>query len=211
MSFNKTQSERASSPDGARLLYIRGTKEKNLLLLGIAEEGETARYTVSEAVYRSIGSPLRGDSITPEALTDIRDFDEGYRARKYTLSLLALADNNERGLAQKLVRRGFPRERATEVACEMVSLGYIDEERQLERLILAEACGKLSGPSKIIPKLLSKGYQSSLVRATLSSLCERGEIDFKKNAKALLEKLGAADLPREEKKKILYKHGYRIC
>jgi SOS response regulatory protein OraA/RecX len=211
MSFNKSQSEGVGSSDGARLQYIRGTKEKNLLLLGISDEGETARYTVSEAVYRSIGSPLRGELVTPSALTDIKDYDEGYRARKYALSLLSLADNNERGLTLKLVRHGFPRDRAAGVAREMVSLGYINEERQLERLILAEANGKLSGPSKIIPKLLAKGYRSSLVRAVISSLSDRGEIDFKENAKALLVRLGFTDAPREEKKKILYKHGYRIC
>ncbi len=211
MSFNKAASLGEGSRDGARLLYIRATKEKNLLLLGISEEGETARYTVSEAVYLSVGSPLRGELISSSALADVRDYDEGYRARKYALSLLSLADNNERTLTAKLVRRGFPRERAEEVSREMVSLGYIDEERQIRRLILSEANGKLSGPSKIIPKLLSKGYSSSLVRTVMTALCDEGEIDFKENAKKLLLRLGVTDSPKEEKKKILYKHGYRIC
>ena len=48
----------------ARLEYIRGSKDKNLLLLGISEEGESARYTVSEAVYASVGRPLRGDELS---------------------------------------------------------------------------------------------------------------------------------------------------
>ena len=62
---------------------------------------------------------------------------------------------------------------------------------------------------KIIPGLVAKGYSSSDVRGVMTSLVESGEIDFKANAKALLNKK-LPDAEGEERKKFLYKHGYKI-
>jgi SOS response regulatory protein OraA/RecX len=91
----------------------------------------------------------------------------------------------------------------------MVRRGYIDEQSQLERLITVEANGKLRGPLRIIPALVNKGYSSSDVRLVMHNLMESGEVDFKKNAKCLLDKkLPEAD--PEEKKKFLYKNGYKV-
>ena len=109
----------------------------------------------------------------------------------------------------KLQKAGFGRELCDRVVSEMVSLGYIDEKRQLERLITVEANGKLRGPLRIIPALGNKGYSSSDIRAVMHELTESGEVDFRRNAKILLDKkLPVAD--PEEKKKFLYKNGYKV-
>ena len=215
MSFDKATSLRSFSPEGknegeVKILYVRATKEKNLLLLGIAEGEETARYTVSAELYNSIGSPVRGAVLGAEERSLIREYDLEYRARKQALSYLSLADNSERNLTLKLIRKGFDREISSRVAAQMVALGYVNEQRQLERLILSEANNNLRGPMKILPKLVGKGYSADSVKSAMRALTDSGELDFSANAKRLLLKHGAEDLPREEKRALLYKHGYKI-
>ena len=190
------------------LRSIREIGDKGLLSLAIGGE-ESANYTVNASVYAEIGSPSVGDFLTDEKISIIREYDEYFRTKKKALSILAYADNNRRNLAMKLSKAGFSRELCDRVVSEMVSLGYIDERRQLERLITVEANGKLRGPLRVIPSLVNKGYSSSDVRAVMHTLVESGEVDFRKNAKALLDKkLPTAD--PEEKKKFLYKNGYKV-
>ena len=190
------------------LRSIREIGDNGLLSLAIGGE-ESANYTVNAAVYAEIGSPSVGDFLTDEQIYLIREFDEYYRAKKKALSILAYADNNRRNLALKLSKAGYSRELCDRVVSEMVSLGYIDEKRQLERLITVEANGKLRGPLRIIPALANKGYSSSDIREVMHELTESGEVDFRRNAKALLDKkLPVAD--PEEKKKFLYKNGYKV-
>lgn len=190
------------------LKAIREIGDKGLLSLAIGGE-ESANYTVCSRVYLEIGSPSVGDILTDEEIYTIREYDEYYRAKKKALAILAYADNNRRNLSMKLSKAGFGRDLTDRVVSEMVELGYIDERRQLERLITVEANGKLRGPLRVIPSLVNKGYSSSDVRAVMHTLMESGEVDFRKNAKALLDKkLPTAD--PEEKKKFLYKNGYKV-
>ena len=190
------------------LRSVREIGDKGLLSLAIGGE-ESANYTVNSKVYLEIGSPSVGDILNDGQIYLIKEYDEYFRAKKKALSILAYADNNRRNLLMKLQKAGFGRDLCDRVVCEMVSLGYIDEKRQLERLITIEANGKLRGPLRVIPSLVNKGYSSSDVRCVLRDLMESGEVDFKKNAKSLLDKkLPEAD--PEEKKKFLYKNGYKV-
>ena len=190
------------------LKSIREIGDKGLLSLAIGGE-ESANYTVCGRVYLEIGSPSVGDILTDEEIYTIREYDEYYRAKKKALAILAYADNNRRNLSMKLSKAGFGRDLTDRVVSEMVELGYIDEKRQLERLITVEANGKLRGPLRVIPSLVNKGYSSSDVRAVMHTLMESGEVDFRKNAKTLLDKkLPTAD--PEERKKFLYKNGYKV-
>ena len=93
---------------------------------------------------------------------------------------------------------------------EMVSLGYIDEARQLERIILSEANARLYGYSKIKARLMAKGYSSDDINRVTKKLVSLGEIDFKENAKKLLQKHFPDGATTEEKKKLLYKNGYKV-
>ena len=193
----------------ARLLYIRDVNDA-LLLLGVSEEGESVRYTLSRALYAELGAPAKGAELSDEAMEHIKRYDEGYRAKKKAFSLLSYSDKNEAGLKRRLLQAGFSSEVAEKTAEEMVSLGYVNEERQLERIILSEANVKLRGPMKILPALVAKGYSSSDVRRVMHTLCDSGEIDFRANAKRLIEKRLLKDADIEEKKKFLYKNGYKI-
>lgn len=194
-----------------KIAYIKISKDEKLLLLGIVGEGESRCYTISQEVYSAIGSPLAHSEITEREMSIICYADELIRAEKKALSLLSYADNNERTLRTKLVRAGFSREIASEICEKMISLGYINERRQLERLILSEANLKLRGPLKITPYLVGKGYNASEVRSVISALSTSGDIDFRENAERLIEKKLPADATDEEKKKLLYRNGYEIC
>lgn len=195
----------------ASLIFVRDAKETNLLLLGISEEGESARYTVNLSTYREIGAPSVGDELDGEQLAAVKYTDELLRAKKKALNILAFADNNKRTLSVKLYRAGFGREITEAVVTEMVERGYINESRQLERLILNEANVKLRGPGRIIPALVAKGFSSSDIREALSAFESSGEIDFSRNARLLLEKKLSDDADEDEAKKILFKNGYKIC
>lgn len=194
----------------ATLVLLREAKDSHLLLLGVVEEGESARYTVNASAFCDIGSPAIGDELDGEQMSVIRYTDEFIRAKKKALSILAYADNNRRTLALKLSRAGFCRDIVDTVCSEMVERGYINEQRQLERLVADEANRKLRGPLRIIPALVAKGYSSAEIKGVMEQLVESGEIDFARNERRLLEKKLPDSADEEEVKKILYKNGYKI-
>ena len=194
----------------ARITYVKEIKNSTLLRLGISEGEENANYTVSVQAYSAIGRPVRGDELEMGQMEEIRYSDSCYRAEKKALSLLAFSDNSVRTLKRKLCERGFSREIARECAEEMVRLGYIREDDQIERLIINEANSKLRGPGKIIPAIVNRGYSSSDVRRVLADLVERGEIDFRINRAKLIDKSGLDPSDTEEVKKLLFKNGYKV-
>ena len=193
----------------ATLLYIRDVNNA-LLLLGISEEGESVRYKLSRTLYAEIGAPSKGAVLSDSAMEIIKRYDEEYRAKKKALSLLSYSDKNECGLKRRLSQAGFSQDVSEKCAEEMVSLGYIDEERQLKRIILNEANVKLRGPMKILPTLIGKGYASDDARRIMRELSDSGEIDFRENARRLLEKRGVDLADKDEVKKLLYRNGYKI-
>ena len=195
----------------ARLEFVKRKENSTLLLLGISEEGESARYTVDASLYASIGRPIKGDELSGSDMEAVIYSDEYYRARKKALALLSLSDNNERALKEKLMRFGIRREIAEEVTSEMVGRGFVDETRQLERLILREANEALGGRYKIVARLARKGYKLSDIRRVLDALVESGEVDFEENLERLKEKKLQDGYTHEELEKLLYKYGYKKC
>ncbi len=191
----------------AELVYIRDTKEKNILILGISEGEDKNRYTVNRRLYAELGMPSVGSDLDSGAMEEIYAFDLEYRAKKKALSLLSIADNNKNSLMIKLRRAGFPREVCETVTAEMIALGYINEEDQLKRQILSEA-KKYSGPKRIMAKLQAKGYSGRDISRVMSELECSGEIDFKELQRELKEKYLTDECDYEEVKKLFYKHGF---
>ncbi len=191
--------------------FVKKKENSPLLLLGISEEGESARYTVDARLYNEIGRPIKGDVLSESDMAALLYSDEYYRARKKALALLSLSDNNERTLKDKLMRGGIRREIAAEVVAEMVGRGFVDEARQLERLVLREANEALYGFYKITARLLRKGYKLSDIRRTVDNLRESGEVDFDENLARLKEKKLPEDYEPSELEKLLYKYGYKKC
>ena len=191
-----------------KILSVR-TKEKGspLVILTAEEEGKKIKYTITEGTYRKIGCPLSGEIVDEDSIAIITKEDEERRALAKALSLLGYTDNNERQLLRKLVLSGFSREAARYAIEECVRLGYIDEEKQLERLVL-KYYGELLGPKKIMAKLISKLYTRGAISRAIQDLTERGEIDFRESKKALLRDKLPEGASYEEKYKLLSRYGY---
>lgn len=186
-----------------------GAKEGKtpLVIITALENDKRKKYVISEGTYREIGCPLSGEKIDGDSLAVLCAEDERRRALQKSLNVLSYADNNKTALRRKLRMAGFSSEATEAAISECVMHGYINEERQAERLVLKHA-GELLGPYKIKAKLAARYYSPALITKTIRALEERGEIDFKKNRDALIcVKLGT-DASYEEKRKLLYKYGY---
>jgi SOS response regulatory protein OraA/RecX len=88
----------------------------------------------------------------------------------------------------------------------MTDYGYIDEGRQISRLVISLATESLFGPKKIMARLASRGYSPTDIRAAIRAAEESGEIDFSENRRLVLKKHSPKD--ETEANKILYKYGY---
>ena len=191
-----------------KVVYVRASKNRGYTVLGI-DSGEGARaYTVPDSLYAQIGSPLCGIQLGEADFSAVVLADESLRATKKALSLLAYADNNLYSLKMKLRRAGFSVEATEQATAEMQRNGYVDEGRQLERLISSEVRLKLTGPRLIIPKLLAKGYKRADIESVLDNLISRGEVDFEEVKQTLIKKTLGDSAAAEEVKKLLFKHGF---
>ena len=180
---------------------------RTLVTVELALGNEKKKYTVSEGTYREIGCPLSGDILDEDELELLEHEFQRREAMKKALRILAYADNNKKNLYRKLVKAGYSTDNATYTVNECVRLGYVDEERQLERLITLACNRDLNGPSKIYARLLAKGYRAADITEAIARLTRLGEINFTESKKILLSRKDPAT--REEKQKILYKYGYK--
>ena len=192
----------------AKILSVKTKEAKSALVtLEVSVAEKKIKYTISEGTYREVGCPLSGEYIDEDALSLLSSEDERRRAMAKSLSLLGYADNNEKGLYMKLIRAGFSREAASDSVEECVRLGYIDENRQLERYIL-KCAEELLGPYKIIAKLLSRGYSSKKIFAVINKLEAEEKIDFKSSKARVIESKLEDGAKEDDRRKLLYRYGY---
>lgn len=190
------------------VIYIRDSKSKGYLRLGVESDGKKLDFNISESEYSEIGSPKTRDNLTRDSFEAIYIADMRYRARLKALHILSYGDNSERMLAKKLKVAGIKSDIISEVVGEMLSRGYINSRRQIEKLVINEVELHNFGPNKIIPKLLAKGYIKSEITSVIEELVEHGEIDFEESKSRLIESRLGLDADSEEIKKLLYKNGY---
>ena len=193
----------------AKIQYIKSSKSGATYLLGVISDEGDARYKIPSVLYHELGEPTRGTTLTEEELEEIKAADEGGRATKKALSLLSYSDISERALVAKLRRAGYSQTAAYEAARDMVMHGYIDEHRQLLRLVEREANQSLAGPARLLPKLVQKGYSADGVRLALRELVDDGTVNLSDNAARLVEKKLGDDYTDEERRALLFKYGYR--
>ena len=191
-----------------KILSVRSKEGKTPLVIITAEIcGQIKKYTVSEGTYREIGCPLSDALIDESTMLRISYEDEQRRALAKALRLLSFSDNNEKTLVRKIRLAGFSKNAAEDAAAECVRLGYVNEQRQLEHLILRYH-SELLGPRKIYAKLLSRSFSSSQIKHSFAILEAEGKIDFSKNKKILLEEKLGENASFDEKQKLLQKWGY---
>ena len=189
-----------------KVIYVRDSASRGYLRIGLSEDLEKYEYTVSLAQYEALGSPLCDEEFFE--LEAAKEYDMKYHATLHALKILSYGDNNIRTLRDKLLSRSVSSAVADEVCEEMVRLGYVDEHRQLERLIENEVSVKLSGRRKLYAKLIRKGYSKKDIDTVLEDLISRGTVDFTRSKERLIEKKLQQGASEEEKKALLYKYGY---
>ncbi len=188
-----------------RIEYIRSaTSGRFKLSVSVFDVSEA--YVISAAMLNSLSAPYKGGMLTEDELESVRIHDEEYRATKKALSMLAYSDKNTRTLLSRLRAHGFSEHSARYAVEYCLEQGYIDERRQLERLVLAEANGSLRGRLYIMRKLAAKGYSRTEIAQVIDGLVASGQIDFENNLKRLFEKKGASD--GESRRALIYKYGY---
>lgn len=187
------------------VICVKETRVKGYLSIGVKEDSSVRYFTVSKIEYSSLGSPVRGYEVDADMLDTLFVLDEEFRARKKAFSLLSYTDNSERTLRMKLSRAGFSKSAIDKAVGECLSLGYIDEARQLRRLIphLAE---KPFGPRLVKYTLYKKGYSPDKVAEVMRELIEDGEVDFEREAMRLVEKYSPST--DEERRMLLAKYGF---
>ena len=183
---------------------IKKANVKGYLKLEIDTGEGVEWFLLSDGQYDALGRPTPCEEISDEDFRIASDGDEYNRAKKKALNILSFGDNSERELLAKLSRAGFSRTVRDRVLSEMKALGYVDEERQLTRLIEALANEKLSGPKKILASLVGKGYAPEKVKSVMRRLEIEKKIDFTASKEKLLRGIEDSD----ERRKILYKRGF---
>ena len=192
----------------AKLLFVKFDEKKKRYKLFVEDEQGSSTYTVSSATYSSIGSPLKGDTLSEYDLTDICHDDEIYRATRKAYSIISTSDKSRYALKLKLLQAGFSSEATGEAINRCLELGYLDEERQLLRAVEREANYSLRGKYHVKRKLAGKGYSLSGIDSAIRTLVECGDVDFEANFEKLAEKKGAQT--DEERLALKYKFGYKI-
>lgn len=190
----------------ASIVFVKPNPARKRVQIGIEDGGETVVLKVRESTYSSLGAPTRGCVISESTLDAMRTDDELVRAYARAVGWLADADRSRYELKKKLLQLGIRHEIADTVLDKCEQYGYLDEERQLLRLVEREANRKLRGRYYIRRKLASKGYRTSAIDRVTALLVERGEIDFGANFERLAEKRGVSD--ETERASLKYRYGY---
>ena len=98
--------------------------------------------------------------------------------------MLAFGANTKRGLAQKLVQKGYAREAAIEAAEYLADKGYISEMRDACREAENQV-KKLRGRNRVVAALSEKGFDDDALSAALDYL---DTVDFVERCATLIRK-----------------------
>lgn len=177
----------------------------------LCEDGQNPlhrRMKMSRASYESIGSPVRGEQLSEEALAALEREGRRYDALLRALRLLGTADNNRASMRRKLRERDVDRETADWATEYLVDRGLIREEEQIRRAVVQYAGHRLWGPRRIYAALRAKGYESDAIRRQIREAEEAGEIDFAESRRHLIERVRTPDMTSDKLRAVLYRYGY---
>ena len=178
------------------------------ILLSEGEHREERRLVLMTQQYLDL-KPSKGeiDEALFEALESAAELCRAVRAGE---NLLSYGGNTARMLTQKLMRKGFMRNVATEAAEYLSCMGLIDELRDMQRE-LEKCLRKQWGAKRISTHLWSRGFEAETMQQ-LPALLE--EIDFTQNCEALIRKhYGVAPRDPDEQRKMiasLSRYGYTL-
>lgn len=165
-------------------------------------------YIFPASEYVRLGSPPPGAILMSEDIKIITLGADRGETMAHAMRILAYSDNNRAALTRKLLEHGHYKENVEYVVERMVTLGYINERRQLDNLTVAYANKKLWGRRNIAKQLLAKGYNSRDIHDAIDAAVESGDIDFDKIKRRLLRETVGSDADERDVRAILYKYGH---
>jgi regulatory protein len=177
------------------------------------ELSETDRYEfiLSPEQYKEYGTKA-GETINEEIMQAMRTDMQFYSAVRRAYDILSYGENTKNQLIYKLVKRGFKRPLAIQVAEYMKEKGYIDEREQLLSYSNQLATKKYYGRERILSEVVKHGFERDYVESILMESLK--EVDFVENCAYLIRrKYGQIPKDINEYKKMiasLVRYGYSI-
>lgn len=194
MNSNWTEAQRGLAPITITVRSLRAQHDGAEILVGVLLESgelrEQKSLPISAEQYYAI-QPCKGE-ISEEMYEQLEAASQLCLAMRCGENLLSYAPNSANTLAQKLTRRGYPREVAQRAAAKLCEMGLIDEKRDVRREV--EKClRKLWGAKRIREHLWSRGFAHYSLEELPELLCE---VDFTANCAALIRK-HYGEVPKE--------------
>lgn len=155
-------------------------REKKHLVTVTLETGYS--FSVDLDVYNSY--PLHsGENISPEKIKELSDISDYQRTKSRALYYLDNSSHTRKGLYDKLVKAGFPKETIIRVLNRFEELSLIDDfafaKRYTQRCIEANISKR-----EIHSKLMLKGVPVGIIKEVL----EGTEVDEAAQIKAVIDK-----------------------
>lgn len=174
-------------------------------------ENEHYEFILSPEQYKEYGTKT-GETIGEETVQAMRTDMQFYSAVRRAYDILSYGENTKNQLVYKLVKRGFKRPLAIQVAEYMKEKGYIDEREQLLSYSNQLATKKYYGRERILAEVMKHGFQRDYVESVLMESLK--EVDFVANCAYLIRrKYGQVPKNIDEYKKMLaslIRYGYSI-
>ncbi len=180
--------------------------------------------TLILAVKTGLGICRRRVFLSQERMIDFTDLtlerffsDEEYQmlvedidakeALERASSILAIADQSERALREKLLAKGFTPQAIDLAIKELLLKGYLCEERQLSRFLeLASKKGK--GMKKLYRMFLSRGYTREKINQAIQKASESGVYRESEVFLRLCQSKLPCDATEEEKETLAVRYGF---
>lgn len=112
-------------------------------------------------------------------------------------NILVFADNTEKSLREKLLRKGFSEESINAAVDKLKEAGLINDARLMQSYSEYLADKKLYGKGRIKLELQKKGFDRQLISENLNECVS--EVDFKENCLKLIRKKKLADRIKDSK------------
>ena len=168
-------------------------------------------FILSPEQYKEHDSKA-GDVIGEEELQALKADMQFYSAVRRAYDILSYGENTKNQLVYKLVKKGFKRPLAVQVAEYMKEKGYIDEREQLISYSQQLATKKYYGRERVLAEVIKHGFARDYVEAILMESLK--EVDFVENCAYLIRrKYGSIPTDINEFKKMiasLVRYGYSI-
>ncbi|MCX7038825.1 MAG: regulatory protein RecX [Spirochaetes bacterium] len=151
-------------------------------------------FVVHAEVHARAGVSV-GDCIDSPRIESLCSQSQLTFARAKALRLIAAAPQTRRGLAGKLLARGFPEDAVRAAIARMTELGYLDDLAFAESWTRSRLAARKEGWKALYKRLLLKGVPRDIAEKAVAGLCT-DEVELER-ARELAGSFSAASAARK--------------